>query len=203
MVIHLKYLLMIMFFFTLTGCRNEKIEIEKTNQIILNKDIEFFELDINTKLDNIVLINVENNDKFEYELIKTDTGYKLYLTVLLPQSFSNITIKSNDKEYICNIGKIEILEYNLNDSNYINIVTDDNDLYIYNKLDKFIELEEIKVFGGDYLQSINFSKFIDPKKLTKLGNIYSEVDSYVIYIKFKYGGKRYEQYLEIKNLTNN
>ena len=37
---------MIMFFFTLTGCRNEKIEIEKTNQIILNKDIEFFELDI-------------------------------------------------------------------------------------------------------------------------------------------------------------
>ena len=30
MVIHLKYLLMIMFFFTLTGCRNEKIEIEKS-----------------------------------------------------------------------------------------------------------------------------------------------------------------------------
>lgn len=198
----MKYLLIIMFFFTLVGCQKNDIFIVNTNQIIVNKDIEYFELNVKTNYDDVILINVENNNEFEYELSKTSSGYNLNLIIYSPKSFSNITLKANNKEYICNIGKIEVLDLNVNNLNYINIVTDNNDIYIYNKLDKFIEVEDIKVLGGDYLPSINFSKFIDPKKLIYIGNIYTEFESYVILIKLKYNNQFYEQYFEIKNLTN-
>ena len=191
-----------MFFFTLAGCKSNSIEIISTNQIVLSDNLQSFEFEIKTTFEDLILVKVENNDKFEYELIQTDNGYKLNLILFSPKTFSNLTFKTKDQEYICNIGHIEVLTKQLSNIDYINIVIDDNEIYIYNKLDKYIEIEEIKVYGGDYLQSINYSKFIDPKKLTYLGNVYYMYDVYVLYIQFTYNNQIYEQYFQIKNLTN-
>ena len=136
MVILLKYLLIIMFFFTLAGCKSNSIEIISTNQIVLSDNLQSFEFEIKTTFEDLILVKVENNDKFEYELIQTDNGYKLNLILFSPKTFSNLTFKTKDKEYICNIGHIEVLTKQLSNIDYINIVIDDNEIYIYNKLDK-------------------------------------------------------------------
>ena len=63
-------------------------------------------------------------------------------------------------------------------------------------------IDEIKVYGGDFLQDIKYDYFINPNVLTKLGYIYTDKESYVISISFTCLGSTYEEVVEIKNLTN-
>ena len=54
----MKYLLIIMFFFCLTSCNSDYIEITKVDKTIISKEIESFTFLINTNLDELVLTSV-------------------------------------------------------------------------------------------------------------------------------------------------
>lgn len=192
-----------MFFFCLTSCKSDYIEISQIEKTVVNKEIESFTLQIKTNCDNLILISVDNNEHFEYQLSSNNDYLKLELTIYNPKSFEKITFKNNNKEYQCDIGKVEVVELRENDLEHINIVIDPtNTIYIYNKLNKFIMIEEIKVYGGDFLQDIKYDFLINPNILTKLGNIYTDQENYVVHIKFSCLGNMYEEVVEIKNLTN-
>ena len=199
----MKYLLIIMFFFCLTSCNSDYIEITKVDKTIISKEIESFTFLINSNLDELVLTSVENNNQFEYTINSFDDHYKLELVIYNPKSFENITFKNKSQQYECSIGNVEVIELKENDIEQINIITDEsNVIYIYNKLNKFIMIDEIKVYGGDFLQDIKYDYFINPNVLTKLGYIYTDKESYVISISFTCLGSTYEEVVEIKNLTN-
>ena len=188
-----------MFFFCLTACKNDYIEVTNTHQTIVSKELEYFELDIKTNIDNLVLTSVENNEKFEYTLNKTNDGYQLELTIYNPQSFKQLTFLNKNKEYDCEIGNVEVLEMKEIDSEYVSIIIDETDeVYIYNKLNKTIFIDDVNVYGGVFLKDINLSISIKSNEIIRLGNIYTDNDSFVLHIKFSHFDKNFEEIVQIK-----
>lgn len=188
-----------MFFFMLTSCKSPYIEINQTTKTIIQDDFHDFTFNIDTNLDDLILVKVDNNNNFEYTLTKEDSGYILNLVLYKPQSFKSVTFKHKEKEYICDIGNVKVIDFNIENQNAINLVVDDNEeVYIYNKLASAIIVKEIKVYGGDYFEHHDYNDLIQPKTLTSIGHIYQTEDIYVVYIKYQYQTKNYEEVFEVK-----
>ena len=194
----MKLLLIFMFFFMLVSCEANYINVEPVNKTIIKEDTEYFEIPIKTNLSNLSLLKVENNDFFEYELIENDTGYLLKLTIYNPKNFKTITFKNNKDVYDILIGEVNLIKLVRAPANYINLIVENNEVYIYNKTDQTIVIKEIKVFGGDFLEKIKYYDLIYSKDLKYIGNIYKKTDEYVVYIKYRYGDELFEQVFEIK-----
>lgn len=188
-----------MFFLSLTSCKNNYIEIEQINKTIIKEDIEHFTFDINTNLDDIVLVKVENNESFEYTITNTEKGIVLDLVLYCPNDFSTLTFVVDKKEYVCNVGTIKVIESSFEEQDMINILVDeDGNTYIYNKLPTALIIRDFKVYGGNFIYDINYNDLIQPKKFYSIGHIFTIEESVVIYIKYQYQTIDYEELIEIK-----
>lgn len=185
-----------MFFLLLSSCDAEYLNINKTNKTIIFTNQETLEIEIETNIKDLILLKVENNNKFEYELNKTESGYILTLTIYDIQSFSKLTFKSARKLYNMDIGKINVVPIKKNITGNVNIILDGNMLYIFNKTDKTIVIDDIIIYGGTFYKAIKYDKFISQNKLVLLGDIYNSDDHYVLLVRYRYNEKVFEEVIE-------
>lgn len=201
----MKLLLTFMLFFIISGCSNKYLDVESINKTMIQKEVGQIEIDVHTNIKDVIITSIENNEKFEYEVIETTNGYKYLITLYNPKSFNNINFRYKNQDKMVNVGEIEIVEKELNNpGDLINLVVthydDEKKVFIYNKTLKTIRIKEISVFGGSYLQNVDYNEFIVCDKLTYIGNIYTDgnQDGLVIYVKYNYLGKNYEQIKYLK-----